>query len=159
MMQMSHPWMYGDRCTTAYREGVHYFRDAAEANKHGGGFMFCLCVECRNEKDHTSSRVIQSHLLRSGFMSGYNVWTKHEERGVMMEDGDEEENDNDNYRSMFPEYADTAMEDNEEEGQGEERAPDEPADDLGRVITNALRGCDIENERLQFEQMLQDLGV
>jgi hypothetical protein len=30
-------------------------------------------------------------------MSGYNVWTKHGERGVMMEDDDEEENDDDNY--------------------------------------------------------------
>jgi hypothetical protein len=69
--------MYGDRRTAAYREGVHSFRDAAKANKHGGGFMFCSCVECRNEKDHTSSRVIQSHLLWSDFMSGYNVWTKH----------------------------------------------------------------------------------
>jgi hypothetical protein len=119
MMQMSHPWMYGDRRTAAYRECVHYFRDAAKANKHGGGFMFCPYVECRNEKDHTSSRVIQSHLLRSGFISGYNVWTKHGERGVMMEDDDEEENDDDNYRSMFPEYADTVMKDNEEEDQGE----------------------------------------
>jgi hypothetical protein len=89
-------------------------------------------------------------------MSGYNVWTKHGERGVMMEDNDEEENDDDNYRSMFHEYADTAMEDNEEEGQGEERAPDEPVDDLGRVISDARRGCDIEKERLQFVQMLQD---
>jgi hypothetical protein len=55
----------------------------------------------------------------------------------MMEDDDEEENDDDNYRSMFPEYADTGMEDNEEEGQDEEQAPDEPADDLGRVISDA----------------------
>ncbi|MCL8568105.1 DUF4218 domain-containing protein [Proteus mirabilis] len=75
----------------------------------------------------------------------------------MMEDDDEEEeNDDDNYRSMFPEYADTAMEDNEEEDQDEEREPDEPADDLGRVISDARRGCDTEKERLQFEQMLQD---
>ena len=147
--------MYGDRRIAAYREGVHSFRDAAEANKQGGGFMFCPCVECQNEKDHTSSRVIHSHLLRFGFMSGYNVWTKHGEKGVMMDDGDEEDND-DNYRSMFTEYGDTAMEDNEEEGQGEERAPDEPADDLGRVISDARRGCDTEKERLQFEQMLQD---
>jgi hypothetical protein len=70
----------------------------------------------------------------------------------MMEDNDEEEeNDDDNYRSMFPEYADTAMEDNEEEDQGEEWEPDEPADDLGRVISNARRGCNTEKERLQFE--------
>jgi hypothetical protein len=81
--------MYGDRHTTAYRQGVHSFRDAAEGNKHGEGFMFCPCVECWNEKDHTCSRTFQSHLLRSGFMPGYNVWTKHGERGVMMEDGDE----------------------------------------------------------------------
>jgi hypothetical protein len=96
------------------------------------------------------------HHQHRGASYGYNVWTKHEERGVMMEDGDEEENDDDNYRSMFPEYADTAMEDNEDKGQGEERAPDEPADDLGRVISDARRGCDIEKERLQFEQMLLD---
>ena len=54
---------------------------------------------------------------------------------------------------MFPEYADTAMEDNEEEGQGEEWARDEPVDDLGQVISDARRGCDTEKERLQFEQM------
>jgi hypothetical protein len=71
-----------------------------------------------------------------------------------MEDDDEEENDDDNYRSMFPEYADTAMEDNEEECQGEEQAPDELADDLGRVISDARQGCDTEKERLQFDQML-----
>ena len=152
---MGHPWMYGDRRSGAYREGVRSFIVVAEANKRRDGFMCCPCVECRNEKDYTSSRVIQSHLLRSGFMSGYNVWTYHGERGVMMEDGDEEENDDDNYRSMFPEYADTAMEDNEEEG-GEERAAYEPADDLGRVISDAKRDCDTEKERLQFEQMLQD---
>ena len=109
--------------------------------------MTCPCVECWNEKDHTSSRVIQSHLIRSIFMSGYNVWTKQGERGVMMEDGDEEENDDDNYRSMFP---DTEMEDNEQQQEeDEERASeDEPADDLGRIISDARLGCDTERERL-----------
>jgi hypothetical protein len=57
---------------------------------------------------------------------------------------------------MFPEYADITMEDNEDEGQGEEQASDEPANDLGRIISDARRGCDTEKERLQFEQMLQD---
>ena len=33
--------------THSYREGVHSFHDVAEANKHGGGFMFCPCVVCR----------------------------------------------------------------------------------------------------------------
>ena len=155
-MQMSRAWMYGDRRSAAYREGVRSFRLVAEANKRRDGFMTCPCVGCRNEKDHSSSRVIQSHLLQFGFMSGYNVWTKHGERGVMMEDGDEEENENDNYRSMFP---DTEMEDSEQqqEEEDEERASeDEPADDLGRIISDARLGCDTERERLQFERMLQD---
>jgi hypothetical protein len=50
-----------------------------------------------------------------------------------MEDNGEEEND-DNYRE-FPKTTDTAMEDNEEEG--EERALDVPADDLGQIIVDA----------------------
>jgi hypothetical protein len=89
-------------------------------------------------------------------MSGYNVWTKHGESGVMMEDNNEEENDDDKYQSMFSKCVDTTMEDNEEEGHGEERAPDEPADDLGRVISDARPGYDTEKKRLHFEQMLQD---
>ena len=60
---MSHPWMYGNRRASAFREGVHSFLAVAEANKRRDGFMCCPCVECRNEKDYTSSRVIQSHLL------------------------------------------------------------------------------------------------
>ena len=111
--------MYGNRLDAAFREGVKSFLLEAEINRNQKGFMCCPCVDCRNEKDYYYSRDIQSHLLRRGFMPSYNVWTKHGEKGVMMEDGDEEDND-ENYRSMFPEYADTAMEDNEEEG-GEER--------------------------------------
>ena len=48
---------------------------------------------------------------------------------------------------MYPEYADTAMEDNEEE-EAEEWAPDEPLDDLGRVISDTKRGYDTDKERL-----------
>jgi hypothetical protein len=84
-------------------------------------------------------------------MAGYNCWTKHGERGVMMEDGEEEEN-HVNYHQMFPEYGDTAM----EEEEGDERASVEPVDDLSRVISDAKRDCVTEKERLQFEQMLQD---
>ena len=71
-----------------------------------------------------------------------------------MEDNEEEEDD-DNY-PMFPEYGDTAMEDNEEEGGDEQRASDEPADDLGRVISDAKRDCETENEKQKLEPMLKD---
>src|SRR3954466_8769639 len=72
----------------------------------------------------------------------------------MMEDGEEEDNDN-NYHHMFPEYSDTTMEDNAEE-RGEERASDEPADELGRVIFYAKRDCETQNEKLKLEGMLED---
>ena len=73
-------------------------------------------------------------------MSHYNVWTKHGERGVMMEDNEEEEDD-DNYPDHgFPEYDDTTMGKEAEQAmreEAEEEASDEPADDLRRVIVDA----------------------
>jgi hypothetical protein len=86
-------------------------------------------------------------------MSGYNCWTKHGERGVMMEDNNEEEND-DNYPE-FPKTIGTAMEDNEEE-EGKEHASDVPADDLGQVIVDAQIDCESEKEREKLERMLDD---
>ena len=40
-------------------------------------------------------------------MPGYNCWTKHGERGVIMEDNEKEE-DNDNY-PMFTEHGGSTM--------------------------------------------------
>ncbi|KAK1643757.1 hypothetical protein QYE76_061562 [Lolium multiflorum] len=74
----------------------------------------------------------------------------------MMEDGDEEEDNDDQYRSMFSECFDTAMDDNEEEG-GEEQASDDPVDDdLRRAISDARRDCGTDKEMLQFDKMLED---
>ncbi|KAK1614698.1 hypothetical protein QYE76_020215 [Lolium multiflorum] len=155
-LTMSHPWMYGNRCAPAFREGVNSFLLVAEANKSKQGFMCCPCLKCKNEKDYSCSRDIKSHLLRFGFMSSYNVWTKHGEEGVMMEDSDEEEDNDDQYRSMFSECDDTAMDDNEEEG-GEEQVADDPVDDdLRRAISDARRDCGTDKERLQFDKMLED---
>ena len=58
-------------------------------------------------------------------------------------------------RFMFLKYADTAMEDNEEEGDAE-RAADETADDFGRVISDARRDCDTDKKRLHFDKMLEE---
>jgi hypothetical protein len=71
----------------------------------------------------------------------------------MMEDNDEEEN-NDNY-TEFPETSDAAMEDNEEE-ECEEWASDVPVDDLGQVIFDAHIDCESEKEREKFKCMLDD---
>ncbi|KAK1662677.1 hypothetical protein QYE76_050836 [Lolium multiflorum] len=129
---MNRQWMYIDRRFDEFTSGLENFIAVAEANKHGG-FMYCPCVDCKNIVNYAHSSVIHSHLLRAGFMPSYYCWTKHGERGVMMEDNEEEEEDDDGYPN-FPEYDDTAEgnEDNEVEDQ---EAPDEPADDdLGRAI-------------------------
>jgi hypothetical protein len=81
----------------------------------------------------------------------------HGERGVRLEENEEE--DDDSYPMLPKEYGDTAMEDNEEEGGGnkeEQRASDEPADSLGRVISDAKQQCDTEREKLKLEAMQKD---
>jgi hypothetical protein len=65
--------------------------------------MCCPCVDRGNKKEYSSWKILHSHLLQKGFMPSYNYWTKHRERGVIMEDNEEEEDDD-----MYPEYSDTA---------------------------------------------------
>ena len=101
---MNRQWMYGDRHTSEYIKGVHDFLEVAEANKQNG-FMCCPCTECGNTRSYSNQKILHSHLLYKDFMPHYNVWTRHEEIGVMMEDGEEEEYD-DNY--VPPEYVDAA---------------------------------------------------
>ena len=96
--------MYGDRHTSEYIKGVHDFLEVAEANKQNG-FMCCPCPICGNTKSYSDRKILHTHLLYKGFMPHYNVWTRHGEIGVMMEDGEEEEYD-DNY--VPPEYGDAA---------------------------------------------------
>src|SRR3989337_310369 len=147
IMQMNRQWMYGYRHTSEYITGLHNFIDVVEANNQNG-FMYCSCVVCENTKDYSSSKTLHFHLLEKGFMPHYNCWTKHGERGVMMEDNEEEEDD-ENY-PMFPGYRDTAT------GEGEDQeAPDVPTDDLRRVIVDAQRECESEREKLKFDRMLE----
>ena len=77
--------MYDDRCSPQFIKGMHTFLIAVEANKRADGFMCCPCAVCKNDRNYSMSRTIHVHLFESGFMPHYNVWTKHGERGVMME--------------------------------------------------------------------------
>src|SRR3954465_1794734 len=139
---MNRQWMYGDRRTSEYINGVHNFLEVAEANKENG-FMCCPCTMCGNMKSYSERKTLHIHLIYKGFMPHYNVWTKHREIGVMMEDDEEEEYD-DNY--VPPEYGDAAT--------GE--ADDVPDDDLRRIIVDARRQCESEKEKLKFDCMLED---
>ncbi|KAK1669994.1 hypothetical protein QYE76_058153 [Lolium multiflorum] len=89
-------------------------------------------------------------------MPSYNSWTKHGERGVIMEEGEEGDDIDDNYPDHF---GDTFMEDaegGEGEGEGEEEARDKLADDLGRTIADARRRCESDKERENLDRMLED---
>ena len=95
VMQMNRQWMHNtDHHSPEFMRGVHDFLNVAKANTRNG-FMCCPYVLCKNEKDYSCSRKIHEHLFTSGFMPNYICWTKHGERGVIMEK-DEEEGDDDN---------------------------------------------------------------
>ncbi|KAK1661379.1 hypothetical protein QYE76_049538 [Lolium multiflorum] len=140
---MNRQWMYVDRRFDEFTSGLENFIAVAEANKHGG-FMYCPCVDCKNIVNYAHSSTIHGHLLRVGFMPSYYCWTKHGEKGVMMEVNEEEEEEDDSY-PMFPEYGDAA--DNEDNEAEDQEAPDEPVDDdLGRAIADARIECETEKE-------------
>ncbi|XP_044421992.1 uncharacterized protein, partial [Triticum aestivum] len=156
---MSRQWMYDDRCSPEFINGVQTFLLAAEANKRADGFMPCPCLVCKNDHNYSTSRTIHVHLFKSGFMPHYNVWTKHGERGVMMEDNEEEEDDDSYPGHGFPEYDDTTMGEEAEPAmreEAEEEASDEPADDLGRAIADAKRNCASDLEKKKLQRMLED---
>ena len=118
-------------------KGVHTFLITVEANTRADGFMCCPCVVCKNDQNYSNSRTILVHLFESSFKPYYNVWTKHGERGVMMEDNEEEEDDNNYPGHGFPKYDGTKMGEEAEPAmreEAEEEASDGPADDLGRAI-------------------------
>jgi hypothetical protein len=82
----------------------------------------------------------------------YVVWTRHGERGVVIEENKEEENDNN-----IPDwaagqaFADTLMEDTDEE----EISEDGHVDDLGQVLKDAQRDYENDNEKAKLQHMIQ----
>ena len=140
-----------DRRSMEFIDGVHEFIKVAENYKYGG-FVRCPCKNCKNEKDYSSSRIIHSHLFSSGFMPNYYVWTKHGERGIML-DNNEEDDDRipdfaGNYGAFFD---DTAMGEPEKDAEGHI-----VEDDLGQMLREAEEVCDIEKESRDLKRMLED---
>jgi hypothetical protein len=129
--------MYGRRVSSEFIKGLQDFLHVADANKRNG-LVVCPCSVYKNLKNYSSSRTLHVHLLQHGFMPSYNCWTKHGERGVTMEDNEE---DDDNYPG-FLEYGDTFMGEAEggaeggAEGEAEGETHNEAPDDLGRTIAD-----------------------
>ena len=135
-------------------DGVHEFIKVAENHKYDG-FVRCPCKNCKNEKDYSSSRTIHSHLFNSGFMPNYYVWTKHGERGIVLDNNVEEEDRIPdfaaNYNSFFN---DTAMGEPEEDTEGYV-----VEDDLGQMLREAEEGCETEKESRDLKRMLEDYRI
>jgi hypothetical protein len=84
------------------------------------------------KKDYSSIKSLHDHLFKWGFMSNYFVWTKHGERGVIMEDDKEEDDTIPNW-SQGGAFADEPV--GEDYGEmGENQGPD---DALGEVLREA----------------------
>ena len=116
---MSRQWMYMmDRRSMEFIDGVHEFIKVAKNHKYGG-FVRCPCKNCKNEKDYSSLRTIHSHLFSSGFMLNYYVWTQHGERGIMLDNNEEEEDRIPDFAANYSTFfEDTAMGEPEEDAEG-----------------------------------------
>ena len=91
---MDRQWMYGDRCTMAWINGLNFFLNAAEAHKSSKGFMCCPCRFCQNKKKYSKRSTLHALIYEKGFMDNYTLWTKHGESGVVMQDGEEDDDHN-----------------------------------------------------------------
>ena len=74
-----------DRRSDEFIEGLYYFFDVAEANKQNN-FMCCPCINCKNNKEYSTSRILHCQIFANGFMEKYVYWIKHGEKGITMED-------------------------------------------------------------------------
>jgi hypothetical protein len=70
------------------------FLEVAKANKNPKGFMCCPCSLYKNNKDYSDWVTLHLDLIKNGFMANYVLWTSHSGRGVVMEENEDEEDDN-----------------------------------------------------------------
>jgi hypothetical protein len=94
-------WMYESGDVLAHLKGVSIFLEASaqHATREKEEAIYCSCKVCNNNmmylyKDH---EIIHEHLVRSGLMDNYFIWSKHGEtqqrtKGIIYER--EEENMN-----------------------------------------------------------------
>ena len=130
-----------DRRSKEFIDGVHEFIEAAEKLKYDS-FVRCPCKFCKNEKDYSSSRTIQSHLFNSGFMPNYYVWTKHGERVIMLDNNVEEEHRIPDFAANYNVFFnDTAIGEPKEDTEGYV-----VEDDLGQMLREIEEGCKTEKE-------------
>jgi hypothetical protein len=133
--------MYDNRCTIKWINGLTSFLDAAEAS--------------RNNKEFSRRSTLHVHLIERGFMDNYTLWTKHGEPGVLMED-DEDADDDNNIRDFAHLYEAGAFDDEPMDEAKENAIEEQPYDELGQVLLNAQKDSENVKESKKFEKMLED---
>jgi hypothetical protein len=86
-------------------------------------------------------------------MANYVLWIRHGKRWVVMEENEDEEDDNNIPDwAAGQDFADTLMEDADEE----EIPEDGHVDDLGQVLKDAQRDYENDNEKAKLHRMIED---
>jgi hypothetical protein len=101
-MQMEdRSWMYESSDVLAHFEGVSIFLEVAAqcATREKEEVIYYPCKACNNNMMYLyiDREIIREHLVRSGFMDNYFIWSKHGETQPRIEsiiDKREEENMN-----------------------------------------------------------------
>jgi hypothetical protein len=100
---MDRAWMYDlARIDPMYLENVRQFVEETKmhANRQNKNNIFCPCVDCENKITWLDSKIVESHLIKSGFKRNYIVWTKHGEIDDTLHEVDTRVGDN-NYDGVF----------------------------------------------------------
>nr|AAT38070.1 putative TNP2 transposable element [Oryza sativa Japonica Group] len=146
---MDRQWMYADRRSKEFIDGMHYFLGVANDNKRNG-FISCPCDKCKNQKEYSTTRTIHAHLFQWGFMRSYNCWTSHGEVGVAMEE-DEVEDENIPDWAQYGGFEENTMGEAELDVEG-----NHGADELGQILQDLQEDCKSEKEMQKLERMLAD---
>ena len=88
-------------------------------------------------------------------MDNYTLWTKHGAPGVLMQDGEGEDDEN-NIADWAHLYEAGAFEDEPMDETGENAAEDQPPDELDQVLVDSQRDSETLKESKKFEKMLED---
>jgi len=82
---MDRSWMSENRASLAYVNGVKLFIKVAKKDmkRRKQKIIVCPCQTCANGICFKRTKVIEEHLITTGFMEGYTCWTKHGETPVM----------------------------------------------------------------------------
>ncbi|CAO2147487.1 unnamed protein product [Urochloa humidicola] len=130
-----------------YINGVDSFVKVAKANSPSDGFVYCPCVDCKNQKQFQNVEQIRYHLLRKGFMADYKIWNKHWEKG---ENETMQQTPRDKFRKqLFQQATQGAEPENESEHEKETYM-----ENISETFANTLAADDVVNDGI--DRMIRD---